>query len=51
MVASLLVFHSSILRLVAKNEDVDDAEIELDKATTHIVHEYKKFAWERNFYQ
>ena len=50
-VASLLVFHSSMLHLDAKNEDFDDAEIVLDKATTHIVHEYKKLAWERNFYQ
>ena len=53
-VASLLVFRSrtsSILRLVAKKEDDDDVEIELDKAAAHIVRESKKLARERNIYQ
>ena len=53
-IASLLVFRSrtsSILRLVAKKEDDDDVEIELDKAAAHIVRESKKLARERNIYQ
>ena len=52
-VASLLVFcsrTSSILRLVAKNED-DDAEMELDKVAARIVSESKKLARERNIYK
>ena len=52
-VASLLVFRSrrsSILRLVAKNED-DDAEMELGKVAARIVSESKKLERERNIYQ